>query len=126
MTPEEIIEGAIRELDKNGWCQSQYTDPLTGAHCALGALAVAQGAEGQYSAYEDAEFILQANGRTQQDVLALREAASMVAHKLSKSIPSYLEPKEAWTVVPGINDRSSTTEEDVKLAMKRALHDDAE
>ena len=52
MTPEEIIEGAIRELDKNGWCQNNYTDPLTGAHCALGALAVAQGQEGSYNPFE--------------------------------------------------------------------------
>ena len=121
MTPEEIIEGAIRELDKNGWCQKEYTDPLTGAHCALGALAVAQGHEGCYNPFER-EY------NDEWDVL--REAGNRVGRKLldvtGAELPSFLEDNEVFAAIPAINDQSSTTEETIKLAMKRALHDDAE
>lgn len=121
MTPEEIIEGAIRELDKNGWCQNDYIDPLTGAHCALGALAVAQGQEASYNPFSS-------HYNDEADIL--REAGNRVGRKLlditGKELPRFLKDNEVFAAIPGINDRPDTTEETIKLAMKKALHDDAE
>lgn len=115
MTPEDILEGAIEVIERDGWHQgnpypvrgSTIADmeaSKKGPVCAIGAASRA------YCGHANSGYVAMSARRASLD--AYREAVERMADALDGGS------------VAEFNDRPTTTKEDVVLMMKRAAHEE--
>lgn len=110
MTPEEILEGALDDIEQHGWNQGSLYEgvwddpshlPETASACALGAMMRATSGRADVVQHDHSEAFIEAARRLAESV------------KLANRFG-----------IPGWNDDKDTTKEDVILGFKRAIHGD--
>lgn len=123
MTPEEIIEKGIENIEKYGHIKGTYGAENVG-FCAVGSMRYAL-AEVSYALAEVSTRIPIPGryGVSDSDAKAYQVALELLEAEV-KAAGWEIQSEVVGSVIPLFNDDNGTTTEDVILMMKKAAHRD--